>query len=36
MSHDLYTGVSEQAKASTHRLDDARVLFNAGRWRGAM
>src|SRR5256884_9428628 len=36
MSHDLYTGVSEQAKASTHRLDDASVLFNAGRWRGAM
>src|SRR6058998_2914290 len=36
MSHDLYTGVSEQAKASTHRLDDARALFNAGRWRGAM
>ena len=36
MSHDLYTGVSEQAKASTHRLDDARALFNSGRWRGAM
>jgi len=36
MSHDFYTGISEQAKASTHRLDDARVLFNAGRWRGAM
>jgi len=36
MSHDLYTGVSEQAKASTHRLDDARALFNAGRWRGTM
>ena len=36
MPHDLYTGVSEQAKASTHRLDDARALFNAGRWRGAM
>src|SRR4029453_607047 len=36
MSHDLYTGISEQARASIHRLDDARVLFNAGRWRGAM
>ena len=36
MSHDLYTGVSEQAKASTHRLDDARALLHAGRWRGAM
>jgi len=36
MSHDLYTGVSEQAKASLHRLDDAYALFNAGRWRGAM
>jgi HEPN domain-containing protein len=36
MSHDLYTGISEQARASNHRLDDARALFNAGRWRGAM
>ena len=36
MSHDLYTGISEQARASIHRLDDARALFNAGRWRGAM
>ncbi|MBM3236525.1 hypothetical protein FJZ31_09520 [Candidatus Poribacteria bacterium] len=36
MSHDLYTSVSEQAKASKHRLDDAHALFNAVRWRGAM
>ncbi len=36
MSHDLYTGISEQAKASKHRLDDAWALFNAARWRGAM
>src|SRR5262244_1655519 len=36
MPHDLYTGVSEQARASTHRLDNARALLNAGRWRGAM
>jgi HEPN domain-containing protein len=36
MPHDLYTGISEQSRASTHRLDDARALLNAGRWRGAM
>jgi HEPN domain-containing protein len=36
MSHDLYIGISEQARASTHRLDDAHALFHAGRWRGAM
>jgi HEPN domain-containing protein len=28
--------VSEQAKAAKHRMDDARALFNATRWRGAM
>jgi HEPN domain-containing protein len=36
MNRDLHYGISEQAKASRHRLDDARVLFNAVRWRGAM
>lgn len=36
MSHDLYTGWSDQAKAGKHRLEDARALFNAARWRGAM
>ena len=36
MSHDLSTGVSEPAKATMHRLDDAHALFNAGRWCGAM
>ena len=36
MSRNLYYGVSEQAKVSRHRLDDARALFNAVRWRGAM
>ncbi len=36
MSYDLYGGISEQSKASKHRLDDARALLNAGRWRGAM
>jgi len=37
MSHyDLYMGISEQSKASKHRLDDAHALLNVGRWRGAM
>lgn len=36
MSYDLYTGISEQTKASRHRMDDAWALFNASRWRGAM
>ncbi len=36
MPHDLYIGISEQAKASVHRLEDARALLQAGRWRGAM
>jgi len=36
MPYNLHTGVSEQSKASKHRLDDARTLLNAGRWRGAM
>jgi HEPN domain-containing protein len=28
--------VSEQAKASKHRLQDAEELFGEGRWRGAL
>lgn len=36
MTQDLYFGISEQSKASKHRLDDARALFNAVRWRGTM
>jgi hypothetical protein len=32
----LFYGISEQAKAGKHRLDDAHVLFNGARWRGAM
>lgn len=32
----LFYGVSEQSKAAKHRMDDARALFNAARWRGAM
>jgi hypothetical protein len=36
MMHDLFYGVSEQSKAGKHRMDDARALYNAVRWRGAM
>lgn len=36
MNRDLYYGISEQAKASRHRLDDAHVLLNTARWRCAM
>jgi hypothetical protein len=36
MTRDLFYGVSEQAKAGKHRMDDARALLNAARWRGAM
>lgn len=36
MMRDLSYGVSEQGKAGKHRLDDARALLNADRWRGAM
>jgi HEPN domain-containing protein len=36
MSRDLFHGISEQAKAGKHRIDDARALLNAARWRGAM
>ena len=36
MMRDLFYGVSEQGKAGKHRMDDARALFNAVRWRGAM
>lgn len=36
MQKDLFYGVSEQSKAGKHRLDDARALLNAVRWRGAM
>lgn len=36
MTRDLFYGVSEQGKAGKHRLDDARALLNAVRWRGAM
>jgi hypothetical protein len=36
MMRDLFYGVSEQAKAGKHRLDDARALLNDSRFRGAM
>jgi HEPN domain-containing protein len=36
MMRDLFYGVTEQAKAGKHRMDDARALLNATRWRGAM
>src|ERR1019366_3548674 len=36
MMRDLFYGVSEQAKAGKHRMEDARALLNANRWRGAM
>lgn len=36
MNRNLYDGVSELDGASRQRLADAKVLFNAFRWRGAM
>jgi HEPN domain-containing protein len=36
MIRDHFYGVTEQGKAGKHRLDDARALLNAVRWRGAM
>lgn len=36
MSREQFGGISEQAKASVHRLEDAKVLVCEGRWRGAM
>src|SRR5271168_2661627 len=36
MTRDLFYGISEQGKAGKHRIDDARALLNAVRWRGAM
>ena len=36
MMRDLGYGISEQGKAGKHRMDDARALLNAVRWRGAM
>ncbi len=36
MAKEAFYGVTEQAKAAKHRMDDARALFNSVRWRGAM
>lgn len=36
MGRDEFQGVSEQFKAGLQRMDDARVLHQQGRWRGAM
>jgi len=35
MGRDQFQGVSEQAKAGKHRMEDAQVLIAQGRWRGA-
>src|SRR5438093_4652084 len=36
MAGKRHSGVSDQIKASRHRLDDAQALFEKGRWRGFM
>jgi HEPN domain-containing protein len=36
MPRKRHSGVSEQVRASRHRLDDAQALFDARRWRGCM
>ena len=36
MNRNLHNGISEQATASHQRLEDAKALLNASRWRGAM
>jgi HEPN domain-containing protein len=36
MARRKHSGISDQRKASIHRLRDAQALFEKGRWRGAM
>lgn len=36
MARDSFQGVTEQAKASRHRRQDAQILHDGGRWRGSM
>lgn len=36
MARNHFIGVSEQLKSSVHRLDDAKALLGATRWRGAL
>jgi HEPN domain-containing protein len=36
MPRKRHSGVTDQVRASRHRLDDAQALFEKGRWRGCM
>ena len=36
MTRNRYIGITEQSKASKHRLNDAQELLKTARWRGAM
>jgi len=36
MARKQHSGVTDQRKASIHRMEDAQVLFRGRRWRGAM
>ena len=36
MNQDLHDSIREQAVASRQRLEDAKVLLKASRWRGSM
>ena len=36
MTRDAHFGITEQEKASVHRREDARILFEQARWRGSM
>jgi HEPN domain-containing protein len=36
MARKPHAGVTEQRKANLHRMEDAQVLFDGSRWRGAM
>jgi HEPN domain-containing protein len=36
VSRREHAGISDQRKASVHRLEDARALFEKKRWRGSM
>ena len=36
MTRDAHFGISEQEKASVHRREDARILFEQDRLRGSM
>jgi hypothetical protein len=36
MARKKHSGITEQRKAGLHRLEDAKVLLDGKRWRGAM